>query len=525
MKKIITSLGMIVFVGAVVAGGTGAFFSDTETSTANIFTAGALDLKVDSVGHINGLVCYDRGGGGRWIPEDRVVWNPNTEQNDLIDPTVVGAAIAEYNETNPANVPQAGEVCNSTWTLTDLGPSHTFFDFGDLKPGDNGENTISLHVDNNDAYMCAVVHNVENNDNGLTNPESEVDNTGGDGEGELGQELSFFIWEDDGDNIYQNGENILVENASGEDVAGSYPLFTPETEAITGGETSYLGVYWCYGEFNGVGDCDGSPVTNLTQTDSLQADITFYIEQARNNEDFSCDNVDIGDPISDDVVVENDDLATNSGEVLADPTKWLFYNDTNDTIMTPNQFSSTGGVNEIVAFAGSNGAAKMLLDDGTEAPSYVGSDIGKPRYNIATYGFSATPLASISTLKYRIYDASVSGETPYLHFNVTYDGTDTWQGRLVQVPTGVVANTWTEVDALASTWTKTSGDWPVGVNTAVPFPGSTARTWADILADYPAIAIRTTDSFFGVRVGHPGPVGEEGYVDWVEFDGVVHDFQ
>ena len=65
MKKIITSLGMIVFVGAVVAGGTGAFFSDTETSTANIFTAGALDLKVDSVAHINGLVCFD----GAWTDE------------------------------------------------------------------------------------------------------------------------------------------------------------------------------------------------------------------------------------------------------------------------------------------------------------------------------------------------------------------------------------------------------------------------------------------------------------------------
>jgi hypothetical protein len=34
--------------------------------------------------------------------------------------------------------------------------------------------------------------------------------------------------------------------------------------------------------------CDGSGVSNLTQTDSLSADITFYVEQARNNPDFVC---------------------------------------------------------------------------------------------------------------------------------------------------------------------------------------------------------------------------------------------
>ena len=38
---------MIVFAGAMVVGGTGAFFSDTETSTNNIFTAGSIDLKID----------------------------------------------------------------------------------------------------------------------------------------------------------------------------------------------------------------------------------------------------------------------------------------------------------------------------------------------------------------------------------------------------------------------------------------------------------------------------------------------
>lgn len=47
MKKILLSVGTLVAVAAVVAGGTYAFYNDTETSNGNIFTAGSIDLKVD----------------------------------------------------------------------------------------------------------------------------------------------------------------------------------------------------------------------------------------------------------------------------------------------------------------------------------------------------------------------------------------------------------------------------------------------------------------------------------------------
>ena len=51
MKKILLSLGMIVFVGGLIIGATGAFFSDTETSTGNTFAAGAIDLKIDNTSY------------------------------------------------------------------------------------------------------------------------------------------------------------------------------------------------------------------------------------------------------------------------------------------------------------------------------------------------------------------------------------------------------------------------------------------------------------------------------------------
>jgi len=46
MKKIIVSLAIIAVVGAIVVGATTAYFSDTETSKGNTFSAGTIDIRV-----------------------------------------------------------------------------------------------------------------------------------------------------------------------------------------------------------------------------------------------------------------------------------------------------------------------------------------------------------------------------------------------------------------------------------------------------------------------------------------------
>ncbi len=300
MKSIVTSLGMIVFVAAIVAGGTGAFFNDTETSTGNVFTAGAIDLKVDSVAHINGLVCFD----GKWHPETVVQWNSETEANQLVPQSDVPAAIAEYNEDFPSNVPQAGDKCTGTWAATDLEGevAYQFFNYGDLKPGDNGENTVSLHVKNNDAYMCATVDVTEDLDNTLTEPEVDAPDADGLAAGELDSELELIVWEDDGDNVLETPEvaNILVETESANGIEGTYDLYTSLTGAIPAETTAYLGVYWCFGDLTRTGaalSCNGAPVGNVSQTDSLKADIKFYVEQARHNEEFTCEQRQLPAPV------------------------------------------------------------------------------------------------------------------------------------------------------------------------------------------------------------------------------------
>jgi len=47
MKKVLTFVMALGLVALLVGGGFAAFFSDTETATDNVFTAGSLDLKVN----------------------------------------------------------------------------------------------------------------------------------------------------------------------------------------------------------------------------------------------------------------------------------------------------------------------------------------------------------------------------------------------------------------------------------------------------------------------------------------------
>lgn len=276
---------MIVFAAALVAGATGAFFSDTETSTGNTFTAGAIDLKVDSTQHYNGNVCQN------------VSTNPE---------------VADYQWVGQSPFPVPGTPCVGTWTLSDLGPTFKFFNFADVKPGDEGENTISLHIDSNPAWACADVAITKNDDVSTVDPETDagdaVEDINNSNDGELAQNLWFVAWPDvasstsqvpgvPGDNIWQgqaveplyfapgpasNVMNATTTLALADSLNGS---------PLPGGTTSYIGLAWCAGTITVNGnslDCDGSTMGNIAQTDSMTADLTFRVEQSRNNPNFVC---------------------------------------------------------------------------------------------------------------------------------------------------------------------------------------------------------------------------------------------
>src|SRR3989344_432038 len=187
MKRIITSLGVIAAVSVMVIGGTNAFFSDRETSSGNTFASGAIDLKVDNASYYNGNVCAPDVGD---IDGD----------NDA----------AEYVWQGPSPYPVSGTSCTTSWEPDDLDNGHLFFDFRDLKPDDEGEDTISLEVQN-DAWACMDLTLTSNDDASSNEPELLVpgevqDDPSDEWDCELAQALQFVWWADDGDNVLEEGE-------------------------------------------------------------------------------------------------------------------------------------------------------------------------------------------------------------------------------------------------------------------------------------------------------------------------------
>lgn len=290
MKKLLTRLAIVGGAAALVIAATGAFFSDIETSTGNTLVAGAFDLKIDNTCYYNGQACIN----GFWDGLDK-----------------------------------EGNECSCTWKLKDLERGDVFFNLHDLKPGDWEEDTISLHIFDNDGWACVDLDLTQNIDNGCTEPESEdgdpecpTPNIPG-GVGELAEELNFIFWADDGDNILEEGEEILTEGPASDVLGGvrwtiADALNNPfEREGpLIGSNTYFIGKAFCYGELTSDplvqdgedtgtpandndedGDidsedggflCDGSQVNNISQTDLLAGDVVFEAVQSRHNEDFLC---------------------------------------------------------------------------------------------------------------------------------------------------------------------------------------------------------------------------------------------
>lgn len=282
--RILLSFATLLAAAAVIIGATFAFFSDTETSTGNTLEAGALDLQIDNTSFYNGVLNQD-----------------------------------------------------TTWDLDDL-TDQLFFDFQDIKPSDFGEDTMSFHVDN-DSWVCAEFTLTANDDNTCMEPELLDDATCTDPDppgnsnsfdGELAQNINFIFWADDGNNVLEDDEQVILEaSGSAQSIFDNniVPLADSNInnlggllgDPMEGGATHYIGKAWCFGTLgqaplpasaysgpdnpsnDGVNPqgpvtpedggitCNGSSLNNATQTDKVLADIQFSAVQARNNPGFVCE--------------------------------------------------------------------------------------------------------------------------------------------------------------------------------------------------------------------------------------------
>lgn len=269
MKKILLSLSSIVFAASLLIGGTGSFLSDKGSSTGNTIASGIVELKVDNESYVT-----DEWG--------KLAFSSTT-----------------------------------SWNLSKL-DGKLFFNFPDVKPGDIGEDTISLHVNNNHAWACMNILITSTKENGQSEPEDLIDPTGADNSGELQENLYFKFWADDGDNVYEQGEKIFkrgwakdIFNGQNWSLADSVGNVWGGKGPLLGNTIKYIGKAWCFGDMHetplpqdgkaktgnngplvrGTGfTCEGQRIGNIVQGDSITADVNFYIVQSRNNSSFVCQN-------------------------------------------------------------------------------------------------------------------------------------------------------------------------------------------------------------------------------------------
>ncbi len=211
----------------------------------------------------------------------------------------------------------------------------------------------------------------------------------------------------------------------------------------------------------------------------------------------------------DQIVVQSRDMAQNISDVQADPTKWFFYNDETDAID-----------NSLGSFVSGPGTAPY--GSGSAQISVSGTQ----RRNLATYQFSGTPLADITVLAFSTYNPSAgnggaANRSGYLNFNVDFNGSDTWQRRLVFTPpaNAIAQNTWQEWDCIDNgnaVWRYSGGNFP---GTSV-----SSMTWSNLLSTYPGIRIRVTDSWLGIRVGSPYANGYTENIDGFKLNTRTYDF-
>lgn len=235
MKRILLGLLITGTVGTTAILATNAYFSDTQTSGGNSFTAGTLKLQLTN----------------------------NTSASSGVTDT------------------------SDKWSVFgDIG-NKVMMKYSDIKPGDYGENSVSLKVSTNDAWACIRAYNITDS-------------------GVLSQKLNFIWWADtNGNNSLDNGEQVMFNGPVTLATIKAYENFTladstwnaftfSNSGPLTGNNEYQLGIGWCLGSITENRSavpgfkCDGANVGNEVQANIVTGTFEFSAAQSRNQPGYLC---------------------------------------------------------------------------------------------------------------------------------------------------------------------------------------------------------------------------------------------
>ncbi|MEY4731392.1 MAG: hypothetical protein RL681_338 [Candidatus Parcubacteria bacterium] len=185
------------------------------------------------------------------------------------------------------------KVPSATWKLKNLVPgTDKFFNFDDVKPGDYGCDLVSMHVQDDDAYMCMDFKNFAQDENGVNEPESQASGKN------LADGTEFFGWMDDGDGKYEPPSEKALFGTS---TQAASSVLNNTTYAIADARRGnsckkdsarYVGMCWCAGDLvvqpDGKFTCDPNTLGNSSQTDSFSVDVEIRATPEKYDKKFSC---------------------------------------------------------------------------------------------------------------------------------------------------------------------------------------------------------------------------------------------
>jgi len=354
-RKVLAGLSG-VGVATVGAGlGSTAYFSDRETYPDNRLVAGELDLQVDWEEHYSDWSAdenddrTDDFGGDEFdadldgdgvddfdvvmtegdptaVPEgytgfptfeEPLVAVPDAAMDDFLDNTAVEAYPDEDDDGIQDLILTRDQISALNPTLSPEQVEQAFHDqfadvpqdleapvieLEDVKPGDFGEVTFSIHLHNNPGYLWMTGELLDAVENGQTEPEADDPDEQAEVV-ELLDEVQVAVWHDDGDNVREEVElvssphdvdqgtaitldadesliargtlrEVLDSLSSGVGVPIDADPTTEERVCFPFSTTRYFGFAWWL------------PVdhANEIQTDSATFDLGFYTEQCRHND-------------------------------------------------------------------------------------------------------------------------------------------------------------------------------------------------------------------------------------------------
>ncbi|MFD1645258.1 vWA domain-containing protein [Haloarchaeobius litoreus] len=227
-RTVLAGLGTVGIAAAGAGLGTTALFNDREGLIGNSLTAGSLDLKLD----------YEAtylGGEGR-LDDVIAMGYPDAEDlgegRYLLDQAPSPADLQEWEDLVTGE--DFAFCSDEADEFLVNGDEMPIFTLSDIKPGDCGEVTISIHICDNPAWLDLSGTVYANNENGQTEPELADEGDDTDGLGELADLIEVCVWYDeDCDNVYEptgTGESQELEVALVSDVSGS--MAGPKIDAL-----------------------------------------------------------------------------------------------------------------------------------------------------------------------------------------------------------------------------------------------------------------------------------------------------